>query len=140
MSINPRFLPNPFASAGKVPPFDPGYAFSQALTLLPELHECAERGAMLQSTGKWRRDYSVYTGLAGVALAYLRLAMHCKHARGDGASSDNYLQKAKDTIHLCLEAEPQSREVSFFCGTPGYLAIRLFPFKPLAFPCFNTFV
>ena len=63
------------------------------------------------------------TGLGGVAFAYLRVGLHCARFRRDAEGARALFRKALDTGSVCLAAEPQSREVSFFCGTPGYLSI-----------------
>ena len=73
--------------------------------LLPcvQLDECVARRAVPSSTGKWQRDFSVYTGLAGVALAYLRVGLHCAWARNDVEGSRAFFEKALDTGRVCLE-------------------------------------
>eukprot|EP00419_Tripos_fusus_P061802 CAMPEP_0172926742 /NCGR_PEP_ID=MMETSP1075-20121228/216176_1 /TAXON_ID=2916 /ORGANISM="Ceratium fusus, Strain PA161109" /LENGTH=394 /DNA_ID=CAMNT_0013787877 /DNA_START=84 /DNA_END=1268 /DNA_ORIENTATION=+ len=98
-------------------------AWAMVSELLPELEECISRGAVPKSTGKWSYNYTIYTGLCGVALAHLRIGIHCRDVRGDAAAAAGFIQKAYRTGSACLAAEPRSGEVSFFCGTPGYLAI-----------------
>jgi hypothetical protein len=63
------------------------------------------------------------TGLGGVAFAYLRVGLHYARIQRDAEGARALFRKALDTGAVCLAAEPQSREVSFFCGTPGYLSI-----------------
>merc|ERR1712157_570225 len=91
--------------------------------LLPELDECVSRGAVRKSSGKWSHNYTVYTGLCGVALTHLRVGLHCRDVRGDHAAATGFIQSAYTTASACLAADPHSDQVSFFCGTPGYLAI-----------------
>jgi len=121
----PRCVPNPCKDLGAEPPSAPTsddiWPFVQGI--LQELDECAAYGAMLSSTGKYERNYSVYTGLSGIALTYLRVGLHCKGSRGSDADVVTYFTKARDTAMVCLSKEPKSREVSFFCGTPGHIAI-----------------
>ncbi|KAK3248405.1 hypothetical protein CYMTET_42130 [Cymbomonas tetramitiformis] len=94
--------------------------------LLPGLNACAARTAMPTSSGKQKPNYSVYTGLGGIALTFLRLGLYCRdkmEGREAECLSSDYLLLARDTALACLQAKPVSSEVSFFCGTPGHLAI-----------------
>ncbi|KAK6621444.1 hypothetical protein RUM44_001251 [Polyplax serrata] len=61
-----------------------------------------------------RKDGSVYTGTAGVALLYLML-----HERNNNPS---YLESAADLIEKSL-ARLKNKDVSFICGDAGPLAI-----------------
>eukprot|EP01062_Namystynia_karyoxenos_P062740 TRINITY_DN55617_c0_g1_i1.p1 TRINITY_DN55617_c0_g1~~TRINITY_DN55617_c0_g1_i1.p1 ORF type:complete len:445 (+),score=85.17 TRINITY_DN55617_c0_g1_i1:100-1335(+) len=99
---------------------DPQTVWSQVAALLPQLDDCAAHSAVPKSTGQWSRSYAVYTGLCGIAVAYLRLARHC---RSDPAAAQDYLRKAQRVGAACLRADSRTNEVSFFCGTPGYLAV-----------------
>jgi len=71
----------------------------------------------------WKGKYEVYTGLAGVAVAYLRAGLFWRRACRNEAAAQEYLQKTQDVAAACLQLDPRSNEVSFMCGTPGYLAI-----------------
>ncbi len=80
------------------------------------LTECAEKHAVIKSTGSWsHNNYSVYTGLGGIAFAFLRLGL--------SANQPEALARARDIAAYCAAKEPDSEMVSFFCGTPGALAI-----------------
>jgi len=117
-------MTNPFADAvADMPPISPDTAWATVIQMLPELDTCVSRGAMPKSTGKWSEDYSVYTGLCGIALMHLRLGLYCRSVRDDAAEALKFFNKAYETAQICLEADPDSRDVSFFCGIPGYLAI-----------------
>eukprot|EP00928_Gymnodinium_smaydae_P040385 TRINITY_DN27389_c0_g1_i2.p1 TRINITY_DN27389_c0_g1~~TRINITY_DN27389_c0_g1_i2.p1 ORF type:complete len:420 (-),score=43.18 TRINITY_DN27389_c0_g1_i2:68-1327(-) len=119
-----RYLANPFVSQGSGPvELSQEQLWAHAAALLPQLEQSAARGAVPKSTGKLSRDYSVYTGLGGVALTYLRLGDYSQHVRGDARAATMYFQKARDIAAACLAGDPNSDTVSFFCGTPGYLAI-----------------
>ena len=117
-----RHVPNPYIDAAILPTLDPNSLRAQALALVPPLLECAQRGQMPRSTGDWRRDQSVYVGLGGVALALLRVGL----STPDGAS---HIDCAREICERCIAADEHSnvsahlRPVSFYCGTPGALAI-----------------
>eukprot|EP00927_Polykrikos_kofoidii_P071425 TRINITY_DN67688_c0_g1_i1.p1 TRINITY_DN67688_c0_g1~~TRINITY_DN67688_c0_g1_i1.p1 ORF type:complete len:446 (+),score=31.65 TRINITY_DN67688_c0_g1_i1:184-1338(+) len=87
------------------------------------MDDCAANGDVPASTGRWKDDMSVYTGLGGIALAYLRVGMLCQNVRKDTVAAKAHFERARDVAATCLRKDPQSREVSFFCGTPGYIAI-----------------
>jgi len=117
-------MTNPYAnSVADMPPISPDTAWATVTRMLPELDKCVHRGAMRKSTGKWSQDYSIYTGLCGIALMHLRLGLHCRDVRDDATGATSFFNKAYEMAKLCLEADPRSRDVSFFCGTPGYQAI-----------------
>lgn len=82
---------------------------------------------MQLSTGQWKRKYEVYTGLGGIALAYLRAGLFCREAAGLAAGAfpppQPLFEKARKVAAQCLEADTAPGQVSFFCGPPGYLAI-----------------
>ena len=116
-----RFYPNPFLDAAP-PAYDAARAWSVVRELLPPLDECAARGAVPSSDGRWSRNQSVYTGVAGVAVAYLRVGWHARRA-DLGADARAYFAQARAVAEQCIAAEPSSEMVSFYCGTPGALAI-----------------
>jgi len=127
-----RFVANPFAATvADVPEVSPDTAWTMVSQLLPELDECVSRGAVPKSSGKWSYSYTVYTGLCGVAFAHLRVGLYCRDVRGDAAAATDFISKAYLTASACLAAEPRSDQVSFFCGTPGYLAIACVSAKML---------
>ncbi|CAE7233277.1 LANCL1 [Symbiodinium natans] len=101
-------------------------ASERASALLPQLADAAQRGAIATSRGS-SAGFEVYTGLGGIALAFYRASRHCQEtprARGAPASASVELaRKALAVSGACLKAKPRSQEVSFFCGTPGFLAI-----------------
>ena len=103
-----RHVTNPYLAGGSPPSFD---AHAYAQSLLPALHECVARRAMPLSTGQWQQDHSIYTGLGGVALAHLRMG------------TPESLRTARTLAQRCIDADPSSECVSFFCGTPGGLTI-----------------
>lgn len=118
-----RYVQNQFASGRAALELDAEATWRQVSVLLPELNACVSRGAVPDSKGKLSRDYTVYTGLAGVALAHLRVGLHCRNTRKDETMARWHVSTAHATAQACMQAESGSREVSFFCGTPGYLAI-----------------
>jgi len=121
-----RYFPNPFAAGPSrvaPSPLSTDTAWEQASALLPQLEECAAKGAVPVSTGQWKRKYEVYTGLGGVGLAFLRAGIFCHDVRGDVAAARRLCEQAREVARVCLAAEPRSEDVSFFCGTPGALAI-----------------
>eukprot|EP00928_Gymnodinium_smaydae_P040384 TRINITY_DN27389_c0_g1_i1.p1 TRINITY_DN27389_c0_g1~~TRINITY_DN27389_c0_g1_i1.p1 ORF type:complete len:125 (-),score=14.23 TRINITY_DN27389_c0_g1_i1:119-493(-) len=100
-----RYLANPFVSQGSGPvELSQEQLWAHAAALLPQLEQSAARGAVPKSTGKLSRDYSVYTGLGGVALTYLRLGDYSQHVRGDARAATMYFQKARDIAAACLAA------------------------------------
>ena len=99
-------------------PTHPEAAWQAALELLPGLEACALEVGMKQSTGGLARDWTVYTGLGGVAVAYLRIAQHMRDT--DAAK---FFSKALQASQRCLQHNPNSQEVSFYCGTVGAHAI-----------------
>jgi len=120
--LGQRFLPNPYA-AGPVPTIGSDACWAQVNHLLPELDQCSARGAVTDASNSWVADFSVYTGLGGLALTYLRVGLYCRDVRADPDGTMTYLKKAHSVAALCLKKDPYSNEVSFFCGTPGYIAI-----------------
>lgn len=120
-----RHVPNPYAGErGDLPAiFSHDQAWNLISGILPELAECATAGAVPTSTGQRSSDMTVYTGLGGIALAYLRVGIHCQHVRKDTAAALQHFHLAREVAATCLRQDPESREVSFFCGTPGHLAI-----------------
>ena len=76
---NHRHVVNPFLSTPAASLPAPTNPLDQASALLPMLTECATKHAVLRSTGSWSHsDYSVYTGLGGIAFAFLRLGLSMK--------------------------------------------------------------
>eukprot|EP00929_Paragymnodinium_shiwhaense_P084961 TRINITY_DN45465_c0_g1_i2.p1 TRINITY_DN45465_c0_g1~~TRINITY_DN45465_c0_g1_i2.p1 ORF type:complete len:361 (+),score=39.90 TRINITY_DN45465_c0_g1_i2:82-1164(+) len=120
-----RCVNNPFLEGqGPLPAtLTPEQAWQCVEHNLPHLESCASNGAVQTSTGKWQRDYTVYTGLGGIALTYLRLGLHARDVRGDVEQARQCWQKALQLAKHCLQQEPSSSEVAFFCGTPGHIAI-----------------
>ena len=113
---NHRHVVNPFLSTPAASLPAPANLLGQASALLPMLTECATKHAVLRSTGSWSHsDYSVYTGLGGIAFAFLRLGLSTKQPEA--------LTKARDIAAYCAAKDPDSEMVSFYCGTPGALAI-----------------
>jgi len=123
VSMSKRFFTNPFLDGARIPKFDADSALRSVTALLPELEECVQNKGMIESTGKWSQDYAIYTGLGGVAVAYLRLALHLKKSPRKEGEAEAHLRVAHEVATACLNGEPRSRDVSFFCGTPGYLAL-----------------
>lgn len=123
-----RCMPNPFDAQDRAapppapPPCDADAAWAAVEGGLRELDECAARGAVPQSNGRWSRDMSVYTGLGGVAVAYLWAGLFCQRARGDEAAAAELLRKARAVAETCLAEDGRSRYISFLIGPPGYLA------------------
>ena len=80
------------------------------------LAECAAKYAIRTSTGAWVHDnLSLYTGLGGIAVAFLQLGLT--------AMKTEALTTARDIAAYCAAKDPDSEMVSFYCGTPGALAI-----------------
>lgn len=118
-----RCVENPFAgNESSIPQFHPESAWQTATALLAELDGCVTRGGVPESTGRWTRNPSVYTGLGGVGVAFLRAGLHCRDVRQDPSAASAFLEKARDVANACLSGRPGG-EVSFFCGAPGHLAI-----------------
>lgn len=121
-----RYLPNPFLETGPqaAGALTPEVAWAKAAAILPELEECAARVAMPESTGRWQRKYSIYTGLGGICLAQLRLGLFRRRLAGSGdKDAISHITKARDIAQACLTGDPSSQECALFCGTPGYLAV-----------------
>lgn len=119
-----RHFLNPFVDELRaVPSLTAEAVWQQVQLYLPELDECLERASVPKSTGRWQRRYEAYTGLAGIGLAYLRLAKFCRDVQNNERASRLYAEKALVVARACLSAEPTSDCISFFCGTPGYLAL-----------------
>jgi len=119
-----RYFPNPFlASPGSAPRLSADRAWEQASVLLPQLEECVQSGRVRVSTGRRKPKYEVYTGLGGIGVTLLRVGLFCRDARGDAAAAARFFERARKVAEACLAADPQSDEVSFFCGSPGYLAL-----------------
>ena len=70
---------------------------------------------MPTSSGRPTLDPTVYTGTTGIALTLLRLGRYQKN--------DGYTREALRLALLACSTYPQSEQVSFFCGTPGGLAV-----------------
>ncbi len=67
---------------------------------------------------------SIYTGLGGVALALLRLGLH-ERRRGNAEAATARLSEGRQLAEYCkaVDAQLGNGMVSFFCGTPGHLAM-----------------
>lgn len=123
-----RAFPNPYAwsehDAGLALAVAAEEAWRQAEALLPKLDECAERAGVPKSTGRWSRNFAVYTGLGGIGLAYLRAANYFREVRRDEAAAQSFARKALGVANTCLSSDSSQQQcISFFCGSPGYLAL-----------------
>ena len=84
---------------------------------------------------QWQRNYSVYTGLGGLALLLLRAGAFSRERAGGGGggtqhgwewgegSGDVAIRRARALAERCIAEDRRERAVSFFCGPPGYRAI-----------------
>ena len=71
-----RYFPNPFLNEPHtVQPLSAEAVWGRVDAQLPDLLTCFEHGAVPTSTGKFKGDGSVYTGLGGVAVAFLRCGL-----------------------------------------------------------------
>jgi len=120
-----RYYPNPFITdPDRESNFNGAAAWGLVQSLLPALEQALIAHAIPTSTGHSDPgNLTVYTGLGGVGLAFLRLGLHHKAIREDKDATKVYLRKALECATLCMEQQPESREVAFYCGTPGNIAI-----------------
>lgn len=85
--------------------------------------------SVTDSRGRRVDDYSIYTGLGGVALMWLNIAGHAQRdsfVSSRICSSDDALARAGDAIQRCVRAlRPVglSQGGGFYCGLPGALAV-----------------
>ena len=121
-----RYVKNPFPD--ELPPaLSADELWERVCPLLRELDGCARHQAVPRSTGQYQRNYSIYTGLGGVAVAFLRVGLHCRDVR-DGAdaatAATGWLQRAHALAVVCAVAGGREEQcVSFYCGTAGALAV-----------------
>ena len=83
-----RHVANPFFSLplSSLPSLQSDSMKLRAQALLTHLQECAAQKAVTTSTRHWNsRDFSIYTGLGGIALTLLRLGLHEGNDRVRGA-------------------------------------------------------
>ena len=121
-----RYLKNPFSD--ELPPIlSADELWERVCPLLRELDGCARHQAVPRSTGQYQRNHSIYTGLGGVAVAFLRVGLHCRDVRGDAdaaTAATGWLQRAHALAVVCAVSGGREEQcVSFYCGTAGMLAV-----------------
>jgi hypothetical protein len=124
--------------------FDDVSAFARVESMLPDIDACLSQGtylspvaprhiapvghalagAMPKSSGETEMNFTVYTGLCGCALTYLRLGVHLR-ARQQADQALSCFRRARDVALRCCKTPEQGfrSEVSFLCGIPGAIAI-----------------
>lgn len=112
-----RFWPNPHEDAlslfGSL--FDEAAAWARVRDeIMPRITEALERWRMPLADGRFSDDLTWYTGLGGLAVLYLRAAVH--------RNSKDYARRALGVAERCLAADP-SRYVSHMCGPCGHAAV-----------------
>ena len=113
---NARFLPNPHSDGAPVE-YAAEAALSAAMALVPDIERCVAKGKVPCSDGSARSDRSIYTGLCGLTIGFLRL--------GTATRQQQPLRRAREVALACVKAELVQRDspVSFFCGAPGGIAV-----------------
>lgn len=115
-----KHLENPYVECAPaaLPVFDVTVAEEQIEDLLPALENCVSTHELPSSTGHPTGDPTIYTGICGLSLAFYRLGVF------RGAEGGQHFQRALNVAAMCRMTHPSSAEVSFYCGTPGALAIE----------------
>ncbi|CAB9523828.1 LanC-like protein 3 homolog [Seminavis robusta] len=123
-----RYLPNPYEQDYISLTFSAQEANELAEPILAELDDCYQNRFLTSSDNQQMTNKSVYTGLGGIAYAYLRLARQCSGRDSTRSDYLHYLRRARDLAVTSLEDDKfQSRHwgisVSFYIGAPGCFAI-----------------
>jgi hypothetical protein len=138
-----RFIRNPLMGGSNEDwkrAFDNMGAFKLVETLMPNIEACVtqgtalrfgsssfqlqamvDAGAMPKSTGELESNLTVYTGLGGCALTFLRLGLHLRDVRQLPEEASACFRRARDVALRCSRSP--ARQVSFLCGVPGAIAI-----------------
>lgn len=136
-SSQARFVPNPFADYdGQESLTSPSDSGALREDLAKPITEAAFADSSSSLLGVWERnfakdldggrDQSVYTGIAGSALLYLKLAEGARAKQGSpvaAAECLHYLQKAASLVDLTLGGQPARKRgygvPTFLCGEVG---------------------
>ena len=107
-----RYVPNRFIGSSELNTLagdDATELWSKVSEELRKLFESSSAGRMIDSVRP--KDFTVYTGIAGIALTYMRAGEFCASGLKDATQAEPLFRRARDTAMRCLQKDPKTETV-----------------------------